>query len=89
MQDKEQGKAEMSVEALSFEDALGQLEAIVQKLEAGDITLDKAIDSYQRGMELKEHCQNRLEEARLKVDQIKLPKTEGEPLSVQPFDDKG
>ena len=61
------------LEKLSFEEALSQLEAIVDQLERGDISLDKAIDSYSRGMALKGHCQARLEEARLRVEQIKLP----------------
>ena len=60
---------------LSFEDALSELEAIVEKLEGGNVDLDKAIDAYARGMSLKQHCQARLEEARLKVEQIKLPET--------------
>ena len=63
--------------ALSFEDALRELEAIVEKLEGGTVDLDKAIDAYARGMSLKKHCQERLEEARLKIEQIKLPENGG------------
>ena len=57
---------------LSFEEALSELEAIVDRLEAGDVSLDDAISSYARGMTLKQHCQQRLEEARLRVEKIKL-----------------
>lgn len=71
--------------ALSFEDALSELEAIVEKLEDGAVDLDKAIDAYARGMYLKQHCQARLEEARLKVEQIKLPENGGS-ARVQPFE---
>ncbi len=71
--------------ALSFEDALNELEAIVEKLEGGTLDLDKAIDAYARGMSLKQHCQARLEEARLKVEQIKLPE-KGGAATAQPFE---
>ena len=70
---------------LSFEDALSELEAIVEKLEGGTVDLDKAIDAYARGMSLKQHCQARLEEARLRVEQIKLPENGGA-AAAQPFE---
>ena len=70
---------------LSFEDALSELEAIVEKLEGGAVDLDKAIDAYARGMLLKQHCQARLEEARLKVEKIKLPEN-GDAATAQPFE---
>ena len=70
---------------LTFEDALSELEAIVEKLEGGNVDLDKAIDAYARGMSLKQHCQARLEEARLKVEQIKLPENGGA-ATAQPFE---
>ena len=72
---------------LSFEDALNELEAIVEKLEGGAVDLDKAIDAYARGMFLKQHCQARLEEARLKVEKIKLPENGGA-ATAQPFETK-
>ncbi|MBL6604570.1 MAG: exodeoxyribonuclease VII small subunit [Alphaproteobacteria bacterium] len=74
-----------NLDTLSFEEALSQLEAIVDQLERGDVSLDKAIDAYSRGMALKGHCQARLEEARLKVEQINLPE-EGGSVSTKPFD---
>ena len=73
-----------SVDGLSFEDALRELEAIVDQLESGSVSLDKAIDAYSRGMSLKQHCQARLEEARLKVEQIKLPEN-GSAATTQTF----
>ena len=72
-------------DALSFEEALSQLEAIVEKLESGNVDLDKAVDAYARGMLLKQHCQARLEEARLKVEKIKLPENDGS-VTAQPFE---
>lgn len=69
----------------SFEDALAELEAIVNRLESGDISLDDAIAAYARGTELKQQCQKRLEEAQLKVDKIKLSETSGV-LATETFD---
>ncbi len=57
---------------LSFEDALKQLEEIVQKLEAGQGKLDEAIASYERGAALKRHCEAKLKDAQQKVDKIVL-----------------
>ena len=70
--------------SLSFEQAISELEAIVEQLESGAVSLDKAIDAYSRGMSLKQHCQARLEEARLKVEQIKLPEN-GDVAESGPF----
>lgn len=71
---------------LSFEEALRQLEDIVNLLERGDISLDEAIKAYEAGTKLKAHCQKRLEEARLKVEKIDVPAAGGAPESAQPFD---
>ena len=71
---------------LSFEQALGELEAIVEQLERGDVSLDGAIDSYARGMALKIQCQARLEEARLRVEKIKVPDGDTGAASTMPFD---
>ena len=59
--------------AISFEDALRELETIVAALEAGNVSLDDAITAFERGTALKTHCQARLEEARMKVEQLRLP----------------
>ena len=55
---------------LSFEEALKELEEIVVKLEKGDISLDDAIKAYEQGTLLKEQCEKRLREAKLKVEEI-------------------
>ncbi len=61
------------VKALSFEEALAELEKIVGRLESGQGSLDDAIKAYERGSELKKHCQKKLDEARMKVEKIRLP----------------
>ncbi|EPY01463.1 exodeoxyribonuclease VII small subunit [Magnetospirillum fulvum] len=58
------------ISALSFEDALAELERIVRQLEDGRGRLDDSIAAYARGAALKKHCEARLEEARTKVDRI-------------------
>jgi exodeoxyribonuclease VII small subunit len=60
------------VGAMSFEDALRELEQIVHKLEAGDVPLDDSIRIYERGAALKAHCETKLKEAELKVEKIVL-----------------
>ncbi len=56
----------------SFEDALKELEEIVQKLENGDAALEDSISLYERGAALKAHCEARLKAAREKVEKIIL-----------------
>ena len=59
---------------LSFEEALEQLEEIVSKLEDGSINLEESIEEYTRGVHLKNHCETKLKEATLKVEQIIIDK---------------
>jgi len=72
--------------SLSFEDALQELEAIVASLERGDVSLEDAIKAFERGTELKTLCQARLEEARMKVEQIKIPDAGTPPQEASAFD---
>ena len=58
------------VEALSFEDALGELEGIVRRLEGGQTRLEEAMQSYARGTELRAHCERKLAEAEARVQAI-------------------
>ncbi len=55
---------------MSFEDALAELEGIVDKLERGDVALEQSIAIYERGAALKGHCEAQLKAAELKVEQI-------------------
>lgn len=71
---------------LSFEDALAELEQIVSKLETGKSKLDDAIGAYERGALLKRHCEAKLREAQMKVEQIQL-QPDGS-LSTKPLDPK-
>ena len=58
------------IRKMSFEEALQELEQIVSRLEAGQGTLDDAIASYERGAQLKRHCETKLTQARARVDKI-------------------
>ena len=58
------------IAALSFEDALKELESIVGGLERGQIKLDAAIAAYTRGTQLREHCERKLAEAKAKIETI-------------------
>jgi exodeoxyribonuclease VII small subunit len=69
---------------LSFEDALKELEGIVQQLERGQVKLDEAITAYERGALLKRHCEQKLTEAKMKVEKIVFA-SDGS-VSTQPAD---
>lgn len=58
------------IAALSFEDALRELEGIVRQLEQGNVPLEQAIAAYERGSALKQHCERKLAEAKAKVEKI-------------------
>jgi exodeoxyribonuclease VII small subunit len=61
-----------NVAGMTFEQALGELERIVQELERGQLDLDAAIKAYERGSQLKAHCTAKLREAQLRVERISL-----------------
>ncbi len=66
--------------ALSFEEALAELEKIVAQLERGDVPLADSIRIYKRGAALRARCESQLKDAQLEIDQIVMgpdgPKTE-------------
>ena len=55
---------------MSFEEAMKELEKLVDSLDKGDVSLDEAISAYDRGSKLKDYCQKKLEEAKMKVETI-------------------
>ena len=61
---------------LSFEEALKELEEIVNSLERGDVSLEDAIEAYERGSILKNQCEKRLKEAKMKVEKIQSSKSD-------------
>lgn len=61
-----------SIENMSFEEALAELEAIVKKIDTGQETLAEAVSSFERGVNLKNHCEKMLKEAKLKIEKITI-----------------
>jgi exodeoxyribonuclease VII small subunit len=75
----------VAVEELTFEKALAELEAIVGKLERGDVPLAESITIYERGEALKNRCAALLKEAEARVEKIRLSPA-GKPLGIEPLD---
>lgn len=73
------------IAALSFEDALKELEVVVRRLESGEAPLDKSIDLYARGEALRTHCQARLDAAQARIEAV-VADREGRPAATRPFD---
>ena len=69
---------------LDFEQALGELEAVVERLEHGELPLEEALKQFERGIELARSCQVSLKQAEQKVE-ILLKKTPE--AAPEPFDD--
>ena len=59
-----------SLDKMSFEDAMKELEKLVDSLDKGDVSLDEAITAYDRGSQLKEFCEKKLNEAKMKIETI-------------------
>ena len=67
-------KINESVKSLSFEESLKALEEIVDELESGSIDLDKAVEAYEKGTQLKINCEKKLQEAKLRIEKIEVTK---------------
>ena len=74
------------ISKMSFEDALTELEGIVQQLEDGDVPLEESIVIYERGDQLRRHCEGKLKEAELKVEKIVLG-PDGQARSTEPVEE--
>jgi len=74
-----------AVGKLRFEEALAELEAIVGRLERGDVPLEQSIAIYERGEALKKHCESLLQAAEDKVEKIRLD-SEGKPQGTESLD---
>lgn len=55
----------------SFEDALGDLENIIENLETGDVPLTDLVEQYEQGTKLLKICHERLNEAELKIEKLR------------------
>jgi exodeoxyribonuclease VII small subunit len=60
-------KPPAGAEALTFEKALAELEKIVARMESGELSLEQALATHKRGLELARYCQHKLEAAQQQV----------------------
>lgn len=67
----------------TFEDALKQLEVIVEELESGDLPLEKAIKRFEQGVRLSKFCSEKLDETEKKI--TILLKNEDGSIVEKPF----
>lgn len=74
-----------SLAALSFEEALKRLEAIVVRLEGGEASLEDSISLYTEGQVLKAHCETKLADANQRIEAIQA-NAAGEAIGTRPFD---
>lgn len=80
--------SEQPVAELSFEEAIRALEQVVARLESGDVPLEESIALYDRGAQLRAHCEAKLRAAQEKVEQI-VRDAEGRPVGTRPTDAEG
>lgn len=73
------------LEGMPFEDALKELESIVRKLEGGTVDLQSSMQDYSRGTELKDYCEEKLKDARMKIESI--VKLQDGIVKTKPLDD--
>ncbi|MDA7964433.1 exodeoxyribonuclease VII small subunit [Ruegeria sp.] len=76
---------ELSVDQMTFEQAMKELEAVVGQLERGDVALDQSIALYERGAALKKRCEDELKRAEEKVAAITLD-AGGQPTGTTPVE---
>ncbi|GKU81135.1 exodeoxyribonuclease VII small subunit [Niallia sp. NCCP-28] len=67
---------------LSFEEAMNELERIVEKLEEGDVPLEEAINTYKKGMELSKFCHDKLKNVEEQLAEIVLDNGQKEVFSI-------
>ena len=74
------------LDKLTFEEAMQELEKLVDSLDKGDTSLDEAIAAYDRGSQLKDYCQKKLHDAKMKVETIQSSENIGTiPEKLSPF----
>ena len=74
---------EKTKEKAGFEQALGELETLIEQLESGELSLDQSLKQFKRGVELTRHCQGILDQAQQVVEQLIDPEDES---STVPFE---
>lgn len=70
------------IRQMNFEQALEELEKIVDSLENGDVALEESIKIYQRGNQLRAHCDSKIRDAQSQIEKITGDGSGTEPLDV-------
>jgi exodeoxyribonuclease VII small subunit len=73
------------ISAMAFEQAMAELEAIVDRLEKGSVPLEESLGIYERGETLKKHCDSLLKAAEHRIEKITLG-SNGTPSGTKPLD---
>ncbi len=81
---KEKPVISKAVSTMKFEDSLKRLEEIVRGLESGETSLEESLKLFEEGIVLSRHCNEKLKEARQKVEI--LVKSAGGEIKVEPFE---
>ena len=68
--------------AASFETGLQQLELIVKEMESGELPLERALELFEKGMQLSETCRKQLEEAETRIEMLIR---KGDKVQAEPF----
>ena len=71
---------------LSFEEAMLELETIVRQLETGKVKLDDAVSAYEKGVALKNICEEKLKSAKSKIDLLIIGE-KNQPVETEDFDE--
>jgi exodeoxyribonuclease VII small subunit len=72
--------------APDFDQALGELEAVVERLEHGELSLEEALRQFERGIELARGCQAALRQAEQKVEILLAKSPDAAPESFEAGD---
>ena len=71
-------------ENITFEQAIEELETIINRLEEGDVPLDETIELYEKGSELKDFCEKKLQSAEIKIQKINQ-KTKTKEITLEDY----
>lgn len=82
---KKVNKVKESIATKTFEESLKELEGLIKKFEEGQFTLDEAINAYETGVLLKDHCLAKLQQAKAKIEIVIADKTEGGEVNEASF----
>lgn len=73
------------IQDLDFEEAMDQLNEIIQGLESGEVKLSESVDKFELGSELAKHCKKLLDDAETRINAIKIDSV-GDIISEQKID---